>query len=112
MIEKGNRKTMLTDDQKHIIVETIKQLTNPTDLEKDILDSIEELSKQSLDWQSARARIAYIYDKYEDIFAKVNSLPTTVQKDTRQITEIDLRYVLHAQLNFLLEKEWKEHYNG
>ena len=43
----------LTDTQKHILVETVKQLTNPSELEKDILDTLEEISKQSLNMEEA-----------------------------------------------------------
>lgn len=32
----------LTDSQKHLLIETVKQLTNPSELEKDILDTMEE----------------------------------------------------------------------
>lgn len=102
---------MLTDNQKHIIAESIKQLTKLSDSGKDIIDIIEELSKQSFDYNMAQARISYIYGKYNDLYLKVNSLPTTVKKEAYQITELDLRYVLQAQLDFLLQKEWEAHYN-
>lgn len=99
---------MLTDNQKHIVIETIKQLTNPSELEKDILDIIEELSKQSFDWNSVQTRIAYNYGKYNDLYIKVTALPTTVQKSASQIKEIDLRYILQMQLDFLIEKEMEK----
>lgn len=101
---------MLTDNQKHIIIETIKALSNPTELEKDILSTIEEVSRQFLNMNHAQARISLTYGKYPDLYAKVNALPTTVQKATNQIDETDLRYILRMQLDFLLEKEWRKHY--
>ena len=102
----------LTDTQKHILVETVKQLTNPSELEKDILDTLEEISKQSLNMEHAQTRIALTYKKHLDLYIKVNTLPTTVQKVSSQICETDLRYVLHMQLDFLLEKEWEEKHHG
>lgn len=99
---------MLTDNQKHLVIETIKQSTNPSELEKDILDIIEELSKQDFDWNSVQTRISYNYGKYNDLYVKVTALPTTVQKSPHQINEIDLRYILQIQLEFLIEKEFKK----
>ena len=103
---------MLTDNQKHILIESIKQLTNPSELEKDILDTMEEISKQYLNMNHAQARITLTYKKHLDLYAKVSALPTTVQKTSDQISEMDLRYILQMQLNFLLEKEQEERYHG
>ncbi|MCI9598815.1 MAG: hypothetical protein HFE75_16375 [Firmicutes bacterium] len=104
--------TMLTDNQKHILIESIKQLPNPSELEKDILDTLEEISRQSLNMNHAQARITLTYKKHIDLYAKVSALPTTVQKTSNQISEMDLRYILQMQLNFLLEKEQEERYHG
>lgn len=103
---------MMTDKQKHTIIEAIKELSNPTELEKDILDTIEELSKQSLDMAHAQARITMLDSKYQDLYEKVTALPSTVQKPSWQINETDLWYILRMQLNFLLEKEWEENNRG
>ena len=103
---------MMTDNEKHIVIETIKQLSNPSDLEKDILDTIEEASKQSLDFNKANARIASNYFKHHELYSKICSMPTTVPKSPSQINETDLRYILKTQLDFLLEKEFKEKHNG
>lgn len=103
---------MLTDDQKHIIIELLKQRTNPSDLEKDILDTLKETDKRVLDSLQAQARIVNNYGKYPDLYAKINFLPATVQKPAGQIQEIDLRYILNMQFEFLLEKEWEEKFRG
>lgn len=102
----------LTDSQKHLLIEIVKQSTNPSELEKDILDIMEEISKQYLDMEHARARIVFTYKRYDDLYAKVNALPTTVQKRSDQISEMDLRYILKTQLDFLLGKEWEEMHHG
>ncbi len=102
----------LTDNQKHLLIETVKQLTNPSELEKDILNTIEELSKQYLNMEHAQARIGFTYGRHADLYAKVNALPTTVQKRSDQISEMDLRYILKMQLYFLLEKEWEKTHHG
>ncbi len=105
-------KPILTDQQKHILIEYIKQLTNPSPLEKDILDTLEEVTKQFINFIDANKRIVYNYEKYKDLFQKVDTLPTTVYKTPDQINEIDLRYILQMQLDFLLEKEREEKSHG
>lgn len=102
---------MITDNEKHIIIETIKHISSPSDLEKDILDTIEEVSKQSLDFNQANARIASNYFKHNELYSKVCSMPTTVPKSPNQINEMDLRYILKTQLDFLIEKEFQEKYS-
>lgn len=102
---------MISDNEKHIFIETIKQISNPSDLEKDIIDTIEEVSKQSLDFNQANARIASNYLKHNELYLKVCSMPNTVSKSPNQINEMDLRYILKTQLDFLLEKEFKEKYS-
>lgn len=103
---------MLTDSQKHVLIETVKALSNPSELEKDILDTMEEIFKQFLDMKHAQIRIGLNYEKHRDLFVKINALPTTVQKRPDQIGEVDLRYILQMQLDFLLEKEWEETRHG
>ncbi len=102
----------LTDSQKHLLIEALKQLANPSELEKDILDTIEELSKQFLNMNDAQERIILNYGNHDGLFQKVNALPTTVQKRKDQIGEMDFRYILQMQLDFLLEKEWEETHHG
>lgn len=103
---------MLTDEQKCVLIEVIKQLANPSGLEKDILDTIKELSKQSFDMSLTQERINLTYGKYPDIYAKVCALPTTIQKRRDQMNVTDFHYILQVQLDFLLEKEWEAKHYG
>ena len=103
---------MLTDNQKHIIIATVKQLTKLSELEKDILDTMEEYSKQFFDMEHAQKRIAINYGKHPDLYVKVGAAPNTVQKYANQMNEVDYRYILQMQLDFLLEEEWEEKHHG
>ena len=69
-------------------------------MEKDIFDTMEEMSKQYLNMEHAQARIVFTYGRHDDLYAKVNALPTTVQKRSDQISEVDLRYILKMQLDY------------
>lgn len=72
-----------------------------TDLEKDILDTWNELQKNPFDMDSAARQVLSNDAKYMDIAAMVTALPTTVQKPRGQITETDLRYNLTMQFKTL-----------
>ena len=99
-------------DKISILIEFLKSQRMITTLEKDILDTWNEYQKNPFDMDSANRQIALNYGNHSDIYAKVNSLPTTVSKPRNQITEIDLRYVLGEQLLFLVDKRNEENKNG
>lgn len=79
-----------------------------TPLEKDILDTWNELQKNPFDMDSTNKQILSNTISHPDISAKVNAIPTTVVKTQSQITEADHRYILQCQLAFLVEKEMEE----
>ena len=99
-------------DKVSILIEFLKSQRMITALEKDILDTWNEYQKNPLDMDSANRQIVSNYGNHSDIYAKVNSLPTTVSKPRNQITEIDLRYILGEQLLFLVDKRNGENKNG
>lgn len=103
---------MLNEQQIKFIKEFLKCKLNLTDLEKDILDTFDEYIKNPLDMQKAACRIKINEMKYEDLFVKVNSLPTTIPKPSSQVTDIDLRYLLDCQLAFLCQKAFSEETNN
>ena len=79
-----------------------------TSLEKDILDTWNELQKNPFDMDSANKQILSNKISHPDIAVKVNALPTTIAKPQSQVTEVDNRYILQCQLTFLAEKEMGE----
>lgn len=75
-----------------------------TNLEKDFLDTANELNKNPFDKESAEKQVILNYINYPDIFAMVSSFATTVQKPSNEITEEDVKYNLCTQLAILVEK--------
>ena len=87
-----------------LLIAYLRQKQYITDLEKDILDTWDELQKSPLDMDSAERQVLSNDANYRDIAAMVTALPTTVKKPREQITETDLRYKLTMQLVRLLQK--------
>lgn len=103
---------MLNEQQIKFIKEYLKCKLNLTDLEKDIIDTFDEYIKNPLNIRQAAYRIKINEIKYEDLFVKVNSLPTTIPKPSSQVTDVDLRYLLDCQLSFLYQKAFPEETNN
>ena len=99
-------------DTAGMFIEYLKQKHEITSLEKDILDTWNELTKCPFDMSSAHKKIVSNDLNHPDIFALVTAQPQTVQKPAEQITETDLRYILQSQLAYLIEKERQALNNG
>ena len=99
-------------DATSIMVEMLKQKKYITPLEKDILDTWNELQKYLFDMDSAEHQIISNDINHPKVAAMVTAMPTTVPKPREQITETDLRYLLTMQLSGLIEKEREETRNG
>lgn len=87
------------------LIEYLRQKKYITDLEKDILDTGNELQKEPFDRRSAQLQIAKNNAKYPEIAAAITVLPTTVVLPFDQATETDMRYSLNEQLGALAAKE-------
>ena len=96
----------------NIMFEMLKQKKYITPLEKDILDTWNELQKYPFDMNSAEQQVLSNDINHPKIAAMVTAMPTTVQKPREQITETDLRYLLTMQLSGLIEKEREVTRNG
>lgn len=99
-------------DATSIMIEMLKQKKYITPLEKDILDTWNELQKYPFDMDSAEYQIISNDINHPKVAAMVTAMPTTVPKPREQITETDLRYLLTMQLSGLIEKEREETRNG
>ena len=99
-------------DATSIMIEMLKQKKYITPLEKDILDTWNELQKYPFDKNSAERQVISNDINHPKIAAVVTAMPTTVPKPRDQITETDLRYLLTMQLSGLIEKEREETWNG
>ena len=83
----------------------LRQKQYITDLEKDILDTWNELQKSPFDRSSAQLQIMQNNAKHPEILAAIKALPTTVIRPFDQVTENDIRYNLGEQLEALAMKE-------
>ena len=99
-------------DATSIMIEMLKQKKYITPLEKDILDTWNELQKYPFDMDSSEHQIISNDINHPKVAAMVTAMPTTVPKPREQITETDLRYLLTMQLSGLIEKEREETRNG
>ena len=73
-------------------IEYLKQKQYLTDLEKDILDTWNELQKNPIDCSAAQRQVLQNDAKYPEIFFAIKSMPTTVLRPIEQMTESDIRY--------------------
>ena len=99
-------------DTISIAIELLKQKKYITTLEKDILDTWNELQKYPFDMNSAERQIVSNDINYPKVAVTVTALPTTVSKPRERVTERDLKYLLTMQLACLVEKEREVTRNG
>ena len=88
-----------------LLIAYLRQKQYITDLERDILNTWNELHKDPFDRKSAQAQIIKNNTKHPDVFTAVSALPTTVIRPFDQVTENDIRYNLGEQLEALAMKE-------
>lgn len=88
-----------------LFIEYLKQKHCLTDLEKDILDTWNELQKIPFDRSSAQAQIRQNNLKYPEILTSIAALPATVVRSFNQATESDIQYNLEKQFVALVAKE-------
>lgn len=92
-------------DAISFIIESLKQKKIISPLERDILDTWNELCKRPFDMNAAHQQAVKNDVNHPSIYAQIAALPTTVARPFRDITEDDLRYNLTQQLDRLLERE-------
>ena len=91
-------------------IEYLRQKQHLTDLEKDILDTWNELQKNPIDCSAAQRQVLQNDAKYPEIFLAIAALPTTVSRPIERMTEFDIRYNLENQLAALAAKEgWQKY---
>ena len=84
-----------------LLIAYLRQKQYITDLEKDILDTWDELQKSPFDRSSAQLQIMQNNAKHPEILAAIKALPTTVVRPFDQVTG----YNLGKQLEALAVKE-------
>ena len=88
-----------------ILIAALKVKPYLTDLEKDILDTWNEIQKVPFDRVSAQRQVIQNNVKYPDIFAAISARPTVNIRPFTQVTQSDIQYNLKEQLTALALKE-------
>lgn len=92
------------------LIEYLKQKQYLTDLEKDILDTWNELQKNPCDRSAAQKQVVQNNAKHPEIFVAIAALPATETRPFEQATDSDIRYNLEKQLAALAAKEgWQKY---
>ena len=91
-------------------IEYLKQKQYLTDLEKDILDTWNELQKNPFDRSAAQKQVIQNNAKHPEIFVAIAALPATETRPFEQATDSDIRYNLEKQLAALAAKEGGQKY--
>lgn len=92
------------------LIEYLKQKQYLTNLEKDILDTWNELQKNPFDRSAAQKQVIQNNAKHPEIFVAIAALPATETRPFEQATDSDIRYNLEKQLAALAAKEgWQKY---
>ena len=94
----------------NILITFLQEKQYPTDLEKDILDTWNELQKNPFDRSAAQKQVIQNNAKHPEIFVAIAALPATETRPFEQATDSDIRYNLEKQLAALAAKEgWQKY---
>lgn len=104
---------MDTMDLVRALVSELMIKDKRTSLEKDILDTWNELYKQPFDEKSAKKQVDTNDVCHPDICLTIAAMPTTIRVSRAyQLTEADIKYNLKNQLILLAGKKWEAQRNG
>lgn len=102
----------MTDQQISVFVNALRYTKQITPLQKDILDTWDELQKKPFDTDSARKQIASNNFSHPDVFMAISAMPGIMQKTAADLTQDDMIFTLRHQLDGLAAKEMEAHVNG
>ena len=102
----------MTDQQISALIHVLRYMNQITPLQKDILDTWDELQKESFDAESAHKQIFSNNISHPDVFMAISAMPGIVQKTAADLTKDDMIFTLRRQLDGLATKEMEAHVNG
>lgn len=94
------------------LVEYLRHKQYLSDLEKDILDTWNQLQQNPINMISAKNQAIQNSIKHPEIMPVIAALPSTVVKPNQDINELDVRYILNNQFVLLAGKEWDDKTNS
>ena len=102
----------MTDQQISAIINALRYTNRITPLQKDILDTWDTLHKNPFDTESAQKQIISNDISHPDILAAITAMPDVIQKPFHEVTQEDMAFNLHRQLEGLIAKEMGALING
>ena len=102
----------MTDQQISAFINILRVANQITPLEKDILDTWDALQKKPFDAENAQKQIISNNIHYPEVFAIISAMPDVIQKPFREVTQEDMIFNLHRQLEGLVAKETGAQING
>ena len=94
----------------NILITFLQEKQYLTDLEKDILDTWNELQKNPFDRSAAQKQVIQNNAKHPEIFVAIAALPATETRPFEQATDSVISYNLEKQLAALGAKEgWQKY---
>ena len=102
----------MTNQQISAIINMIHITNNLTSLQKDILDTWNELQKNPFDSKSAYIQIVNNNINHPDVFIAIRTMPDVVTKTAETLTLDDMIFTLNRQLKALVTKEMMIRKNG
>ncbi len=95
----------MTDQQISAFINALRCAKRITTLQKDILDTWDTLHKNPFDTESAHKQIFSNNIHYPELFAVICAMPDVIQKPFHEVTQEDMIFNLHRQLEGLIAKE-------
>ena len=102
----------MTDQQISALVSVLRYTKQITPLQKDILDTWDELQKKPFDTDAAHRQIVSNNMNHPDLFVAISAMPDVIQKPFDAVTQEDMVFNLQRQLEGLAAKEMEAHING
>ena len=88
-----------------ILIKALNSKKQITSLEKDILDTWNELQKNPFDRNSAIHQATLNNKNHPEIFTFIGNLSSTVRRPWNEANDLDIQYNLTKQLDLLIAKE-------
>lgn len=102
----------MTDQQISAFINILRFANQITPLQKDILDTWDALQKKPFDEETAHMQIVSNNVNHPELLAAISAMPDVIQKPFHEVTQEDMIFNLHRQLEGLVAKEMGAQING
>lgn len=102
----------MTDQQISLLINMLRCSSQITSLQKDILDTWDELQKKPFDAESAHRQIFSNNVSHPDVLIAISAMPGVIPKTAETLTPEDMIFTLRHQLDGLAAKEMEAQIHG